>query len=479
MQRFRAPGWNFFPGGAAASEPERAAGSEAEGAILAHGDWNMLLGKGHVSPEMYPAKYSFDPGAAPDCTNDFVVFGLATPGTTGAQANLVAFNNLYSGAGGLCGAAPSVYFAYNTTTQTGGKIVTSPVLSSTGKKIAFVESLGTSSILHVLTWTPNTGGITSAAPPTMTSLTYSSTATTTTSAPYYDYGSDTLYVADDSGIVYKITGVFNSTPALAGSPWPVTVASGTRLTPPVLDTHHGFLLIGGRNGNLYEVNLTNGAVSALIVGVHGGTNSGVLAPPLVDVTNGTAFAISSNDGTTAVLVQADTTTMLRLAKARIGQGSATGNIVSIFLPAVSNAYFTSPASGEIYTCGTGVSDATPWQYSFGFTGRTMQTVPAFSGQLVNFAGVGCTPWTEFFNPNVGSGTDFFFFGLTADCTGNGTSGCVASRTTTTTTITTVNVAGGPSGIVVDNYSTAAQASSIYLTAEKANTAYKFTQNGLH
>jgi hypothetical protein len=48
----------------------------------------------------------------------------------------------------------------------------------------------------------------------------------------------------------------------------------------------------------------------------------------------------------------------------------------------------------------------------------------------------------------------------------------------TTTTTTAAVAGGPSGIVVDNYSTAAQASSIYLTAEGQQTAYKFTQNGL-
>jgi len=32
--------------------------------------------------------------------------------------------------------------------------------------------------------------------------------------------------------------------------------------------------------------------------------------------------------------------------------------------------------------------------------------------------------------------------------------------------------------VVDNYSTAVQASSIYLCAEGVSTAYKFTQDGL-
>jgi hypothetical protein len=50
--------------------------------------------------------------------------------------------------------------------------------------------------------------------------------------------------------------------------------------------------------------------------------------------------------------------------------------------------------------------------------------------------------------------------------------------TGTSTFTTTTVDGGPSGIVVDNYSTAGQASSIYLMGDKIEYAYKFTQNGL-
>ena len=57
-------------------------------------------------------------------------------------------------------------------------------------------------------------------------------------------------------------------------------------------------------------------------------------------------------------------------------------------------------------------------------------------------------------------------------------GCVAEITGANTTPVTATVDGGPTGIVVDNYSTAGQASSIYLCAGKVNTAYKFTQNGL-
>ena len=50
---------------------------------------------------MFPAKFSFDPGLPPDCTNDYVVFGLAATGITGSRPNLVAFNNLYVSAPAL------------------------------------------------------------------------------------------------------------------------------------------------------------------------------------------------------------------------------------------------------------------------------------------------------------------------------------------------------------------------------------------
>ena len=122
---------------------------------------------------MYPAKFSFDPAAKPDCINDYVVFGMVafgTPGASGGQANLVALNNLYvnsTGTGFCRGTVPKVLFAYNITTVTGGRISTSPVLSEDGTKIAFVESVpGTSpqAIFHVLTWTRG-GAIKSAVAP--------------------------------------------------------------------------------------------------------------------------------------------------------------------------------------------------------------------------------------------------------------------------------------------------------------------------
>ncbi|MGA9530075.1 MAG: hypothetical protein WBS24_18320 [Terriglobales bacterium] len=454
-------------------------GSKPNGPREPQLDWSFNFQKGHVAAEMYPAKYSFNPATA-SCANDYAVFALSTAGATGGQANLVGFNDLYAGSGGICGSAPNVLFAYNVSTQTGGKVATSPILSLDGTKIGFVESLGTSSIFHVLTWTAHQGSITdAAAPAAITSLTYSSTAGTTSSSPWIDYNTDTVYVSDDSGILYKITNVFAGTPTLEGSPWPVTVSSGTQLTPPVLDKHLGVIMIGARNGDLYQVDATSGSVSAMIVGAHGDKNAGLMAPPIVDITNSTTFAVSANDGTSAVVVQADTTLLTQITKGRIGLGAATGNSVNVFQPALSNNYYTSPSSGALYVCGTGASDSTPWQYSFGFSGRNMNATPAASSQLLTSTAATCTGWTEFFNPNVGGGTDFFFFGLTQDCTGTGTSGCVAEITTTNSTPVTTAVDGGPSGIVVDNYNTSPQASSLYLSAQKVNEAYKFTQNGLN
>ena len=474
MQRFRARGSNVVR-----NVETEAVSADAD---AHHRDWSFALGKGHVAAEMYPAKWTFDPSAPPSCANDYVVFGLATAGAKAGQANLVALNDLYAGTGGLCTTGPSVYFAYTITTVAGGKVVTSPVISEDGTKIAFVESLGTASIFHVLTFTPGQGGVTSAATPTaMTSLTYS-TSNTTTSSPWIDYSDDVVFVADDSGVLYKITGVFKGTPTLVtSSPWPITVSAGTRLSPPVFDRSRGFLLAGGRNGDLYEIETTSGAVAAMIVGAHGARGAGVVAPPIVDVTNNRTYAVSANDGTTAVLVQADTELFQPKAKARIGVGATTGTTLYIYQPALSNDYYTSPSSGAIYVCGTGTAtgDTSPWAYSFGFTGRALLTTAASKNQLVTSAAATCTSWNEFFNPNIGaSGTDFFFFGLTQGCPGTGSTGCVASMTTTSATLTTEPVNGGPSGIVVDNFSTAGQASSIYFTGEAVDTAYKLTQNGL-
>ena len=457
-------------------------------------DWNVSLGAGRVAPNMFPAKYSFDPGAAPSCEDDYVVYGLNRVGSA-TQANLLAFNNLYAGTSGLCGAAPTILFAYNISTLTAGRILDSPALSLDGTKIAFIESGNiagnNTAVFHVLTWASGAGNGDSAILPavpgvgntaSMTSLTFAA-ALDTRSSPWIDYNTDTAYVGADDGRLYKINNVFNGTPTLAGAPWPVTLAVNVRVSSPVLDKNLGLVMVGIQNGTYFSVDSLTGTVKSLVVGRSGGANPGILAAPVVDVTNGTSFVVSANDGTSGVLVEVNSATMTQLAKGRIGQASHGGTAISLFQPAFDDAYFNDPTTGSVRLCGTGAADNSPWQYAFGgFTlasGKyVFNTTPTFSGQLLTSTAARCTGWTEFFNANLNGGTDLFFFGLTTDCTGTGTSGCVAVRNGNGT-ITQAPVAGGPSGIVIDNDGTDPETSSLYLSGAAApNLAYKFTQNGL-
>ena len=478
LQRYRAPGSKFSGG----SGPQFIPSPRS----THHRDWNVDFVHGHVAAEGYPSKFSFDPGGTPDCNNDYVVFGLNIAGNSN-QANLIGFNNLYSGTSpnGLCGTGgPTVLFAYNITTAGAGAILLPPVISEDGTKIAFVESVpgaSASTIFHVLTWTAGQGTINSPAIPgsAMTSLTVAA-VDSTTSAPWVDYQSDTSYLAVNGGTMYAINPVFKGTPALVPG-WGLVVASGHRLTPPVLDNRLNKLVVGSDNGKLFQIDPTIPAVTQTLI-VGGRPGSAISAAPIVDVTNGTTFVVVADDGLTgAAVVEVDTATLGHsiFSKANIGLGASTGTLLTIQQPALDNNYYNGQPNGVIRVCGTGAADTSPWQYSFGFTGIIMNTTPAFSQQLVTSTAATCTPWTEFFNPNIGGGTDFFFFGLNKDCTGTGTSGCVIERTTDIAPLVTVDITGGPSGIVVDNYSTDAQASSIYLSATGVSTGYKFTQNGLN
>jgi hypothetical protein len=491
LQRWHAPDRNGFhgvePRAISATSPTRR-------------DWSVNMG-GRVPVDMFPSKYVFDPGLPPDCTRDYVVFGLASPNTPGATAppaNLVAFNNLYvnSGGTGFCGgAAPKVMFAYNITTVTGGRIKTSPVLSLDGTKIAFVESVQTAApqtIFHVVTWAP--GGTIAApvVPTSMTSLAVSASADDSFGSPWVDYSSDTAYVATDDGKVYQIKPVFGGTPALTGGNWPIQVTNRIP-SAPVLDSVLGKLLVGAQNGYLFQIDTASGTLGPkLQVGLTGSLNEpGIYAGPIIDITNGTAFVVSPNGvdkngvaTNSAVLVQVDIATMTEMSEATIGLGSSGGTHLRLYEPALDNNYYNGLPTGMIHLCGTSALDTSPWQYAFGFTAGTMNTIPTTAQSLLTSINARCTGWTEFFNPNKGvAGTDFFFFGLSQDCypPGNlGTAfGCVEALSSDPTIPTAfAQINSGPTGIIIDNYSTDVGASSIYFTSNGKNTAYKFTQQGL-
>ena len=113
---------------------------------------------------MYPAKYTFSVNQNPNCTSDYVVFSTGAKGTNSGgnpTPSIAAFNELYaSQAGGLpagfCSTTgPSVAWAYlnvtcaTSTTTSNDPIISSPVISSDGTKVAWVTASGVVQILTI------------------------------------------------------------------------------------------------------------------------------------------------------------------------------------------------------------------------------------------------------------------------------------------------------------------------------------------
>jgi len=222
---------------------------------------------------MFPAKFTFDTTALPNCTTDFIVYTVNVTGSL-TQPNIVAFNDLYSGTApgptGICNTLRQAYFtgtdtvsdaatywSYNITTAAGGQVATSPALSLDGTKVAFVETgAGTTAHFHVLAWkagsglvpgdgvdaanaqnvllpktistTVNNTLIVSLAPTTgsgtVTDIALtpaSGTASDTLSSPFVDYVNDRAYIGNDGGTLIRVKNVFCTlacTPGVSPAP---------------------------------------------------------------------------------------------------------------------------------------------------------------------------------------------------------------------------------------------------------------------
>ncbi len=459
-------------------------------------DWAVSLENGYVPQNQFPAKYQFDV-VADSCNSDYIVYGLTV--TSGTQANLVGINNLYTGSTLLCnGGSPWVSFAYNTVTQTGGQIKTSPVLSEDGTKVAFVESTSSGSYFHVLVLPnpipvpPSQSGTvlvpqtpTSCTKPTtpgcMTTLTIQTSASDSNSSPWVDYFFDTAYVGADNGLLYKITPVFGGgTPALVSTGgWPVTVSTQATkvLTAPVVDDTAGLIFLGDGEGYLYSVSLTSpgGTYKAQqTIGWAGhGAGTGILDPPIAvtDPANPAIDQVFAFTGCSYVVkiggavsqLPANFTTGVPTASNTVnlgssdGSGNCTGN--NAHAGTFDNAFWLNGStSGHMIACGfvnNGGAPADPEMYMFPFTAGQLNnsTPPSSTFQINTTKGDECSPLTEFYNGT----TDRLFFGVgsgdgflesstittslsTPTCTGTPTSSCV----------TAPKALGGTSGVVIDN-----------------------------
>src|ERR1700687_5843347 len=460
--------------------------------VKAPGDWGMSLTAGAtVGIGQFPAKFTFDVNAAPDCVNDYVAFNTGHLGASGTAPNISAFNKLYStqgSVGGQCAQnGPSVYWSYFTGATTGaGTAVTSIVLSPDGKRVAFVENVGTQAWLRILKWK---AGENSGVAPTTTlaaattwnaagcgaagttsclrSIAFNNVTTDTRSAPFFDYANDALYVGDNSGVMHKFASVFADTgaPAEVIVSWLITVTSSAMLNSPVYDSVSKNIFVGDSTGHLRFIKEAGSAIGSCAAGstpclgsvnLAVGTGGDIVDGPIVDGSTGMVFAVNgtetANNGT---IVQANTALVSKFV-GNIGTTATGTSLIASYSGDFDNVYITSASGhtlGHMYVCGKDPNaiNNIPAIYQLSFTAGTgiVSSVGTPRAGLVTDGAldVACSPITEFNNPNgggVGVARDWIFFSI-----GNGSaavspiptgSNC---RTALTGCVISADVTGNP------------------------------------
>ena len=438
------------------------------------------------------------------------------------------------------GVSATTFWSYNIQAA-GGLVATSPALSLDGTKVAFVETAAGAAHFHVLAWRSGDGvaanlqsvispktinsGFATLAPVagtgTVTDLTLGSSSDTL-SSPFVDYANDFAYIGNDTGTLFRVIHVFctNQSCTNAGSPAPSLdgnwgtaggLATGCtgELTGPVVDGGTGNIFVGCSDGKLYGFTPAGVALagSPLIVGTGSGTG-GIVDPPMVDAVNGFAYVVSGNSaGGSSVLVQAGTTSFSSPTPVTATLGP--GGLFSLHAPAFNAAYFSSGFTTVANVQGTTSVNTSPgtisnWQilewadsgvagspvtlYGVGFNSSHVMTSGAADNflQINGSTSVEFSPVTEFMN---GSTDQLYISGLL-----NAPPNFIEYNLTDFANLfpnvlfpvdssgpagASIGEGSGTTGMVVDNVSSSAQASSIYFGVLGLNTAVKLTQSGLH
>jgi hypothetical protein len=450
-----------LPGYAENSELNAVFHSAAQSTRKLHRDWAEDLGTGAtVGGEIFPAKWSFSTTTA-NCggttTPDYVVFSTGLTGSS-SQANIVAYDNLYSGC--PTGTVPSVYWAYNITDAHigSGKILTSPVPSLDGSQIAFVQDNGISASLILLKWAASTtetvsspgtatavgnGSYRGCGAPCMTTIDLraggGTTTQDTTSSVFYDYTNDIAWVGDSEGWLHQFTGVFKGTPAeVRTGGFPVQMPSHYILSSPVFDRISKTVFVGDYSGFLNRVDATTAAVTQSGELDFG---AGIVDGVIADVLRGLVYVFASEDNSAACNAGADDCAGVFQLSTTFAAGDLGTEIVvgtSSFggspLPNpmydgfFDNAYLESAnGTGNLYVCGN--TGANPTLYVVPIQAGTPGT-PAVIGTLAT-AGFSpaCSPVTDIFTPGATAGsaaTERLFVSVQGNSTaaGCGGAGCI-------------------------------------------------------
>jgi hypothetical protein len=455
--------------------------------------------------QSFPAKYVFDVTASPNCTNDYVVIGVPANPESGGQANIVGFNNLYSGSSTptpYCGmSGPTVMFAY---ASGSGQVPASVVLSLNGSQIAYVENRTDSSYFHVLTLgTTGTNGTspTAAVAPgsaggnnavdqsVLLSPDGGTTNQGSTNAAYVVYAhndaNDVAYVTtyssagSGSGYLYKISNVFNgsATPTLVWS-----VAIDAVPSTPVYDSVSNNVFFTDSSGRIDYVTDTGPSPSVVYGAVLASGDTAENAV-VVDSIGQMVYATFNSNGTNALIVQAPTS-MASSVSAPVGTASTI--YAGPYEPDFNQAWYTGTGTPLLYIAGTG-SGTLPTLYSVGFNGSGVMNSSADASTAALATGTAdSSPVTEFYNATLAK--DYLFVGVTNNCiatAGGGNAGCVMSLDITSGfptvggSSTALAATGGTSGIIVDNDSSLNEASSIYYATKTGANLVKATQAGLN
>jgi hypothetical protein len=479
-------------------------------------DWSMNLGPaGKVSAGQFPAKYSFNESTAfcdSATTPDFVVFPNGLKGASTTTANIIAYDNIYSGCAGFT-TGPLIYWSYNADS---GTIVTSPVLSADGTQLAFIATgttgSGVGAALVILKWKapatkgtnattlnlPNTAAASYRActAPCLTDIALSGAAPADSiSSPYYDYANDVLYVGDDTGTLHKFTNIFVSgtpteiTGGGVASGWPQTIMGAGILTSPVYDVVTGNLLVGTAGGTLVRIPgggqlVGGGSANIVVSGRLSMYAKGIGSAPIVDsqasqvyvdvacdaVDNCSSGAHASN----SAIYQLTTSFASGSTGTKQTFGHNSNGVITLFAGSFDNLYFTSVNNtGHLYVCGISSTQINrPSLYQIPITNNVMGA--PVEGPVLSTVGSSCSPITEILNGS----TDLIFLSqqgankITAPITCPSGTGCImsfdvssgAALTTSTATAARAAAVSGTSGIVIDNIvGVPAGTSEVYFT----------------
>lgn len=411
------------------------------------GDWSEDLGIGATLGAInFPAKYQFQ-GTAASCGNaaqpDYVVYATGLEGTSG-EATIAAFDNLYAGCSGT---VPSMYWAYNIAN---GTVTTSPVMSSDGTQIAFVQTVpGGNAELVLLKWaasTTETVGaplsltrVTNAQYPTCTApcvttallknLLGTILSSDTNSSVFYDYSDDAAYVGDDQGYLHQFNPVFNGVPAeVVSAGWPVQVNPITpaALTSPVYDYNSGRVFVADVGGYAYRVGPGTAFVATSsgpldVSNAEGG--SGIVVAPIVDSTAEVLYVFAASDGSGGCDGGADCSAVYELPvdfpandtglEATVGSSTISGTAPSpLYFGTFDSDYENSiNATGNLYVCGNTGGPPILYQVAIGDGVLGASTAgPVLSSSSIT----PCSPVTDILNPNAAGGPTEWLFASVQD-----------------------------------------------------------------